>query len=92
MKTTTEVNRKNAQDYRIETSPGVEVIVKAVGMSQALSIFLKRGRRGMSASWCFTRQPDGWVVARNTDGRQLERKFYKLREVNWDRDTRSVGM
>jgi hypothetical protein len=55
---------------------------------EALGIFLKRGRHGLGTNWRLTRQPDGWIVAVNTTGRNLERKMHKLREKNYTRGMR----
>lgn len=64
---------------------GAKEPIRAATPAGALGIFLKRGRFGLSDNWQFTRQPDGWVVATNVEGRNLERKSYRLREVEYNR-------
>jgi hypothetical protein len=73
------------QNYIVLDKNGNEVIVPARTASEALGIFLKRGRFGLGAGWTLTRQPDGWIVASNKTGRTLERTYHKLREADYSR-------
>jgi len=76
------------QNYIVLDKNGAEVIVKAYTASEALGIFLKRGRFGLGAGWLLTRQPDGWIVASNKSGKTLERTYHKLREEDYRKSAR----
>jgi hypothetical protein len=71
------------QNYIVLDKNGNEVIVPARTASEALGIFLKRGRFGLGASWMFTRGPDGWILASNKAAKTLERTYHKLREEDY---------
>lgn len=75
--------------YRIQTQKG-EVIVEGRTAFEALGIHRKRGPRGLGKGWTLTRQPDGWIVAVNSNQRVLEGGYHRLKEVNWVRGMRGI--
>jgi len=77
---------KNETAYIILDNKGVEHIVEGRCPTEALGIFLKRGRFGLGAAWVFTRQHNGWIIASNKGVKNLERTYHKLKEVNYRRN------
>lgn len=86
--TNTAPSMKLDKEYIVKGVNGVERTVAGRSPAEALGVFLKRGRFGLGANWMLTRQPDGWIVAVNTGGRNLERTQWKLREKNYVRGMR----
>ena len=78
------VNKEIA--YIILDKNGKECIVEGRCPTEALGIFLKRGRFGLGAGWTLTRQPNGWIVASNRNDKTLQRTYHKLREVDYSRN------
>ena len=86
--TFTATTRSTDKEFIVIGKRGKEEVVRehlilARSPFEALGIFLKRGRFGLSPSWRLSRNPDGWIIAVNTAGRNLERKMFKLREKNY---------
>ena len=73
------------RQYRILTNSN-EVIIEATDAFAALGKHRKRGVNGLGKGWTMTRQPDGWIVAVNTDQKVLEGGYHKLKEVDWSRN------
>ena len=71
--------------YVIIDNKGVEHIVEGRCATEALGIFLKRGRFGLGKGWVLTRQSNGWLVCSNKADKTLGRTMHKLREVGWSR-------
>lgn len=86
--TDTAPSMKLDKKYIVRGVNGVERTVAGRSPAEALGVFLKRGRFGLGKNWTLTRQPDGWIVAVNTAGRNLERTQWKLREENYVRGMR----
>jgi hypothetical protein len=82
------MNLKLDQEFIVIGINGKEHVVKARTANEALGIFLRRGRYGLGSKWALTRQPNGWIVAVDTNGRTLERKMFRLREKNYVRGMR----
>ena len=74
--------------YIVLDRNGKECIVEGRCPTEALGIFLKRGRFGLGKEWVFTRQHNGWIIASNKAAKNLERTYHKLREVSYDRNVR----
>jgi hypothetical protein len=82
------MNLKLDKEFIVIGVNGTEHNISARTPSEALGIFLKRGRFGIGKAWSFTRQPTGWIVAVDTAARTLERRMYRLREKNYTRGMR----
>jgi hypothetical protein len=61
------------------------IITDAVNASDALR---KHLHHKIGQGWTFTRHPSGWIIASPTNNKQLDRTFYKLKEVSWNRNDR----
>lgn len=86
MMTTNKQSRKaTKQEYVIDLGGGKEKTISALSASQAVAIHTKRGNAGLGRGWTLTRQPNGWIVATNSDRRTLDRPYVRLKEVNWSR-------
>jgi hypothetical protein len=88
MKNTSAPTLKLDKQYIVRGINGAEQTISGRTPAEALGVFLKRGRYGLGSNWMLTRQPDGWIVATNKGGRNLERTQWKLREVNYVRGMR----
>ena len=75
---------KGDKDYTVLTNKGTEVVVRGRNAREALGVFMKRGRFGLGAAWSMTRQRDGWIIVSPSGNRTLEKKYYKLRETEWE--------
>jgi hypothetical protein len=81
---TSKMVMKGDKDYTVLTNKGTEVVVRGRNAREALGIFMKRGRFGLGAAWSMTRQKNGWIVVSPSGERTLERKYYKVRETEYD--------
>ena len=75
---------KADKDYTVLDNKGQDVIVRGRTAREALGVFMKRGRYGLGAAWSMTRQKDGWIVVSPSGNRTLEKKYYKIRETEYD--------
>ena len=75
---------KADKDYTVLDNKGQDVIVRGRNAREALGVFMKRGRYGLGAAWSMTRQKDGWIVVSPSGNRTLEKKYYKMRETEYD--------
>jgi hypothetical protein len=75
---------KGDKDYTVLTNKGTEVVVRGRNAREALGVFMKRGRFGLGAAWSMTRQKDGWIIVSPSGNRTLEKKYYKMRETEYD--------
>ena len=81
---TSKMVMKGDKDYTVLTNKGTEVVVRGRNAREALGVFMKRGRFGLGAAWSMTRQRDGWIIVSPSGNRTLEKKYYKLRETEWE--------
>ena len=81
---TSKMVMKGDKDYTVLTNKGTEVVVRGRNAREALGVFMKRGRFGLGAAWSMTRQKDGWIIVSPSGNRTLEKKYYKMRETEYD--------